>query len=180
MSKVSLLPQGSTPLMHALDKTGGNALDSIPVDFRTVWDPSTCPLALLPYLAHAFSVDRWSTDWTETQKRQVIAEAWNVHKRKGTVGALRRLIESLGFAMELTEWWQTSPMGERGTFTMTIRVIDTGIDETLYAEIERLVSDAKPLARHLVGLIIELEPRAEVVFAVAVGEVDILTIYPGD
>lgn len=180
MSKVSLLPSSSTPLMHALAKTNGHAIDSIPVELRTLWDPATCPLALLPYLAHAFSVDRWSSDWTETQKRAVIAASWSVHRHKGTVGSLRRLLEAFNYGMTITEWWQQEPQGERGTFELEITVTDVGITDALYTEVERLINDAKPAARHIANLAIHLKPIANYYHAVGLVVIDTLTVYPGD
>ncbi|MBG8794166.1 phage tail protein I [Salmonella enterica subsp. enterica] len=31
-----------------------------------MWNPATCPIRFLPYLAWAFSVDRWDESWTES------------------------------------------------------------------------------------------------------------------
>ena len=41
------------------------------------------PMHLLPYLARAFSVDRWDRNWPEETKRQVIRDAWLIHRHKG-------------------------------------------------------------------------------------------------
>lgn len=180
MSKVSLLPPGSTPLMHALAAIGGDAIDSIPINLRSTWDPATCPLPLLPYLAIAFSVDRWNPAWPEVTQRAIIAASWEIHRHKGTVGSLRRVLESFRYAVEITEWWQSDPPGPRGTFEITVNVLDSGISNALYTEIERLINDVKPLARHLANLVIELAPMSDMYFAAAVGEIDTLTVYPGD
>ncbi len=39
-----------------------------------------------------------------------------------------------------------------GTFRLDIGVLETGITEEMYQEMERLIADAKPLSRHLIGL----------------------------
>ena len=53
-----LLPTGST----ALEIAAAEALASpgaMSVPLRQLWNPYTCPVELLPYLAWAWSVDRW-------------------------------------------------------------------------------------------------------------------------
>lgn len=166
--------------MHAVARAGGAALDDLPVKLRSTWNPATCPAELLPYLAIAFSVDRWSTDWDEAAQRAVIAASWDVHCKKGTVGSIRRMLESFGYSPQITEWWQTEPPGQRGTFEITVGVLDVGITPELYTEIERLINSSRPLARHLTNLLIQIEPLATFYSAAATGCVDTLTVFPGD
>jgi len=150
-----LLPSGSTQLeiaaAQALSQIG-----NINVPLRKLWDPDSCPLELLPYLAWAFSVDRWDENWTEQAKRSAVSAAWFVHKHKGTIGALRRVVEPLGYLIRVTEWWQTRDAP--GTFRLDVGVLETGITEEMYQELERLITDAKPCSRHLIGLSINLQP----------------------
>ena len=149
--RTPLLPSNATPL----ERDAAEALAEIqrvPVPLRTLWNPQTCPAALLPYLAWAFSVDRWDPTWTEAAKRDVIAPSFYVHKKKGTISALRRVVEPLGYLLEVTEWWETNPMGTPGTFGLRIGVLNTGITDAMYQELERLIDDAKPASRHITGL----------------------------
>lgn len=170
-----LQPSGSTQLeiaaAQALSKTGG-----IPVPLRQLWDPNICPLALLPYLAWAFSVDRWDENWTEAAKRSAVRAAWFVHKHKGTVGALRRVVEPLGYLIRVTEWWQTNDVP--GTFRIDVGVLETGITEEMYQELERLIADAKPCSRHLIGLSINLDVAGDSDIAAATYDGEELTVYP--
>ena len=69
------------------------------------------PAALLPWLAWAVSVDYWDSSWTEQQKRNVVAASIEVHQHKGTVSAMRRVVEALGFDFSIVEWWETTPAG---------------------------------------------------------------------
>jgi len=66
---------------------------ALPIPLRTLWSPWNCPAHLLPYLAASWSVDRWDNQWPEATKRQVIANSYFVHSRKGTIGAIRRVVE---------------------------------------------------------------------------------------
>lgn len=171
----SLLPTGSS----ALEVAAAEALASISamnVPLRQLWNPQTCPLALLPYLAWAWSVDRWDSGWSESTKRDVVAAARYVHRHKGTIGAIRRVVEPLGYLIRVLEWWETSEAP--GTFRLDVGVLDTGITEEMYNELERLIADAKPCSRHLIGLSINLDANGAIPVAVASYSGDELTVYP--
>ena len=58
--------------------------------------PLDLPPAPCPHLAASWSVDRWDDKWPEAIKRQVIANSYFVHSRKGTIGAIRRVVEPWG------------------------------------------------------------------------------------
>jgi phage tail P2-like protein len=176
MSK-SLLPTGSTPLERAATEAMAEAM-ALRVPLRDLWSPERCPLPLLPYLAWALSVDRWDQAWTEKTKRSVIKASFFVHKRKGTINAVRRAVEPLGYLIEVLEWWQTVPVGARGTFALRVGVLDTGITEEMYQELERLIDDSKPVSRHLSGLDITLETRLDAVVGVAINDGDEIDVYP--
>jgi phage tail P2-like protein len=174
---ISLLPPNATPLERRLAETGA-AIEEIPIPIRDVNDPANCAPELLPYLAWARSVDRWDSSWSTETKRAVTAASFFVHKHKGTIGALRRVVEPLGYLIRVREWWQENPVGTRGTFRLDIGVLDTGIDEAMYAELERLIDDAKPLTRHLLGLAISMESRGTSYIAGAAYLGDTMTVYP--
>ncbi|WP_415843398.1 phage tail protein I, partial [Xenorhabdus thuongxuanensis] len=164
-----LLPVGSSPLEVAAAEAL-SSLAAVPVPLRDLWHPDRCPVKLLPYLAWAWSVDRWDMDWPEHAKRESIRVAMFVHKHKGTIGAIRRVVEPFGYLIRVIEWWQTNETP--GTFRLDIGVLDTGITAETYQELERLIFDAKPASRHLVGMSIQLETGGTAYCAV--------TSYSGD
>ncbi|WP_409161193.1 phage tail protein I [Pectobacterium sp. B2J-2] len=175
MSDTRLLPVGSSVLEVAA-ATACAEITRVPVPLRQLWNPDTCPAHLLPYLAWAFSVDRWDETWPENLKRRVIRDAFFIHRHKGTIGALRRVVEPFGYLIRISEWFQSG--GEPGTFRLDIGVQDSGITEETFYELERLIADAKPASRHLLGLNINLDTRgAAYVAALSYGGDD-LTIYP--
>lgn len=173
----AVLPPNASPLERAAAEALAE-IQRMPVPLRQLWHPATCPTHLLPYLAWAFSVDRWDTTWTETTQRGVIASAFYVHRKKGTISALRRVVEPLGYLLEVIEWWQTEPPGERGTFALRIGVLDTGITEAMFLELERLIADAKPLTRHITGLDITLTTSLHANTGVAVYDGDVIDVLP--
>ena len=172
-----LLPGNATELEHLAAQALAQ-IERVPVPLRDLWNPDTCPVALLPYLAWAFSVDRWSQSWPESAKRNSIKAAYFIHSRKGTIGALRRVVEPLGYLIEVREWWEELPEGVPGTFRLLIGVLDTGITEAMYQELTWLIDDAKPLSRHLIGLAIGLEVRGSTYVAAAGLSGETITVYP--
>jgi phage tail P2-like protein len=173
----TLLP----PSASQLEQLAAQALariERVPIPIRDLVNPDRCPVDLLPYLAWAFSVDRWDSNWSEAAKRQVIKTSYYVHSRKGTIGALRRVVEPLGYLIEVLEWWQTVPEGVPGTFALKVGVLDTGITEEMYQELTWLIEDAKPLTRHLTGLAISQETQGALNIAVSLSEGDQLDVYP--
>jgi phage tail P2-like protein len=177
MSDKTLLPANATPLERALAQTILTLLDT-PVPLNQLWDADTCPVPLLPYLASARSVDRWNANWPEEVKRRVVRDAFAVHQRKGTAGALRRALEPLGYRLTIQEWWQTQPPGRRGTFSLDVGIENTGATEATYGEIEQIVDDVRPLSRHLTGLTLSAEIAAHAGTHAACLEGDTVTVYP--
>ncbi|MCG9124291.1 phage tail protein I [Laribacter hongkongensis] len=173
----SLLPPGSTPLEKAAS-SATSGLASLPVPLADLWDPARCPVKLLPYLAWALSVDRWDDAWPDATQRRVIKASFFIHQHKGTIGALRRVVEPLGYLIEVVEWFQTNPRGPRGTFRLKVGVLGTGITDEMYQELERVIDDAKPLSRHLVGLAISLASHGSIYLGAAAYLGDELTVYP--
>ncbi|WP_261644393.1 phage tail protein I [Erwinia mallotivora] len=170
-----LLPVGSSALeVAAADACA--VIETLPVPLRRLWSADNCPVELLPYLAWAWSVDRWDAGWSESTKRAVVKASQYVHRHKGTSGAIRRVVEPLGYLIRLVEWWKTGD--EPGTFRLEVGVLDTGITGEMYHELERLIADAKPCSRHLTGLSINLDASGVLPVAAACYSGDELTVYP--
>lgn len=171
----SLLPLNSTQLERAME---AGFFEKTIVPLRDLYNADTCPVHLLPHLAWAWSVDRWDYQWSEATKRAAIKASYYIHKHKGTIGALRRVVEPLGYLIEIVEWFQTVPEGVPGTFALKVGVLDTGITEEMYQELERLIDDAKPVTRQLTRLAISLETQGDLNVGVALYDGDVLDIYP--
>ena len=171
----SLLPINSTQLERAMEAT---FFEKTIVPLRDLYNADTCPVHLLPHLAWAWSVDRWDYRWTEATKRAAIKASYYIHAHKGTIGALRRVVEPLGYLIEIIEWFNMRPEGIPGTFALKVGVLDTGITEEMYQELERLIDDAKPVTRHLTGLAISLETQGVLNFCVALYVGVEMDVYP--
>ncbi|CAI0993064.1 Bacteriophage P2-related tail formation protein [Serratia proteamaculans] len=173
----SLLPSGSSPLERRAAQACAGISD-LNTPLRDLWNPDRCPVKFLPYLAWAFSVDRWDEKWTPAEKRKAVKDAFYIHRRKGTIAAIRRVIEAMGYSMSIAEWWQVAD--PRGTFRLTIDVNEVGITEEIVRELERLIGDARPVSRHIAQLSIATKVSGFIYSAVSVYDGDIVTVYPAD
>ncbi|MFJ5429251.1 phage tail protein I [Pectobacterium actinidiae] len=171
----TLLPPSSNDFMRRAAQAA-EVLSLLPVDLNALWNADKCPLDLLPYLAWALSVDRWDKNWSEQTKRQVIKAAWLVHRQKGTIAAIRRVIEPFGYLVQVVEWFQNG--GEPGTFQLAVGVNEQGITDEIYRELEQLIEQAKPCSRHLTALSINLDVHGEITAGVVGYLGDELTVYP--
>ncbi|MFM2477323.1 phage tail protein I [Celerinatantimonas sp. MCCC 1A17872] len=171
---MSVLPPNASALERELS-TISESVDGIEVPIRAIHRPADCPSDLMPYLAWARSVDRWDASWSDAAKRQTIADSYFTHAHKGTIAALRRVVEPLGFLLEVIEWWQED--ATPGTFRLIIGVKDQGITDELYALLELLIDDTKPVSRQMQGLMLSLSTSGEFFTHAATYCGDDLTVY---
>ena len=113
----SLLPPNTTPAERALEATTARISD-VPVPLRDLYNPATCPVALLPWLAWQLSIDNWKATWSESIRRARVKNAMTIHRKKGTARSVADVVASFGGAILLREWWQQSPRGIPHTFDL--------------------------------------------------------------
>lgn len=171
----SQLPLNSTPLELAIEAAN---YENTLIPLRSLYNADTCPEHLLPYLAWAWSVDRWNNAWSSEAKRSAIRSAYTVHARKGTIGALRRVVEPLGYLIDVVEWFDTIPEGVPGTFALEVGLNDAGITEELYEELAWLIDDARPVSRHMTNLALSLQTTGQLGIVVCVQEGEEIDVYP--
>jgi phage tail P2-like protein len=88
-----------------------------------LWNPATCRLDLLPYLAWALGVDEWDSEWDEATQRRMVAESYAIHAIKGTPAAIKRMLSLAGYGdASITEY--------RRTFYNGAHAFDGGIAQT--------------------------------------------------
>jgi len=92
-----LLPSNATAAEFAVEQTTARIGELNPQPIHDQWNPWACPENLLPWLAWAFNVDEWDADWPEEFKRRTIAESVAIHRRKGTLSSIRRVIQNAGY-----------------------------------------------------------------------------------
>ncbi len=92
----SILPPSAGPVERALEGADAGqrpALDPV----RRMMDPARAPAVALPALAWGLSVDEWDPAWSEGVMRAVIGASVDIHRKKGTIGSVRRVLAIQGF-----------------------------------------------------------------------------------
>ena len=113
---MSLLPINATLLELSLEAASEQGID--PDIIRGVADSARCPPNFLPWLGWAWKVEGWEAANTDAQRRELIREAIPVHKTKGTVGAIRRVLKAVRVNADFKEWHQI-PNAAPYTFQVT-------------------------------------------------------------
>ena len=171
-----LLPPAQTRLEAALGR-------SMPPDgltpeiIATLWNPAIIPAPLLPWLAWALSVDEWDEAWAESAKRDAIAQSIPIHRRKGTVWAVKSAVALTGYRAEIKEWWQQSPLGVPHTFSIDIEIDDRGLDESAINSMVRRIDTVKPERSHY-ALRLFATARASIHHAAAIMAGETVSIRP--
>lgn len=147
-----LLPPNATSPERSLS-LATSRLGTISTPIRSLWNADTCPENLLPWLAWAASVDEWDANWTTATKRNVIKNSAEIHRKKGTVAAIKSLLQSFGIALILIEWWQTTPKGTPYTFTVALGWLQT--PEAVQNSIAKAIAAIKPVRSSFVIAVIE-------------------------
>lgn len=147
----TLLPRNATALERAIERVSAKAIDKTPLPHRSLWNPDTCPIELLPWLAWAVGVEGWRTDWPDLVKRSRVKSAMEVHRLKGTVHSVRSVVQSFGGQIEIREWWQTTPRGAPHTFELVLTLSGAGGGEASAAYVNDVIAEVnrtKPLRSH--------------------------------
>lgn len=104
----------------------------------------------LDHIAYAWDASVWRESWTLEIKRNVLNNVIREKRKRGTLGAVKAAIETIGSVTDVKEWWQENPKGVPHTFKITARinhypgVLDSELQEDLFA----LIDDAKPARSH--------------------------------
>lgn len=174
-----LLPHNATPLERAIANTMAEVLAQVEMGARLVWDIDNCPAALLPWLAWTYSVDAWDDKWSEEQQRQVIKNSVDVHRYKGTIGAVKAAIGALGLDAQVQEWFNQLPPGEPYTFKLIIDSQQVGVSQLQFMRLLETVQSAKNLRSWLAEVEMTITSTANLRLAAvaSVGTVITVTNY---
>lgn len=144
----SLLPPNATALEKNIE-TSTQRMTDLPLQIRDVWNPDTCPVALLPWLAWAMSVDAWKPYWPESVKRASIKNAVEIQRKKGTSYAVRTAVNALGSSLILREWFEQTPPAAPHTFEVLLSPGATVPNTAEYQQdIINEINRTKPVRSH--------------------------------
>ncbi|MGR6981217.1 phage tail protein I [Testudinibacter sp. P27/CKL/0425] len=163
MSK--LLPPNQTALEANLSAVLSQLFD-IKTPITAIWHARYCPVELLGWLAWSLSVDEWDDEWSEDQKRNTILSASKLHKQKGTIASIRRVLMSAGYGdADILENLNLQRYDGQGKYDGDYFCGDEVIHWAMYRiylkrpvsidqaeQIKRLLNNTAPARCHLAGL----------------------------
>lgn len=174
-SAPTLLPPNATPLERALAKAC--AMPHSPEEIRKLWNHRTCPLHLLPWLAWAWSVDEWDTAWTEAQQRAMVGASIKLHKKKGTVWAVREALLRSGLeSVRVIE--KPADAAHWAHFDVDVAVVDRPLTEHAINRAAALIEENKAQRSVLRTLRTSLQSSGKVYVGIALQSGDTTTVYP--
>lgn len=104
----------------------------------------------LDHMAAAWDASVWRQSWPIQIKRNVLNTVILEKRKRGTLGAVKKAIETIGQYTSITEWWQETPKGTPHTFKVIASlnnyegVLESDLQEDLFG----LIDDAKPVRSH--------------------------------
>lgn len=106
-NKAILQPIASTSWLERALEQGTDTAYDLPVKVLDIKKPEQCPMEFLPFLAWEESIsdeEGWSFAEGEAARRNLIARSADIHKKKGTIWAIREVFRMLGLGeIELLE-----------------------------------------------------------------------------
>lgn len=146
---IDLSVSNASPLERALERLT-RRIDDLDVPIGRLMSPTNAPASVLPWLAFGLSVDSWRGDWTEATKRGAIAASIPIHRRKGTVGAVRAAMTAVaaGAPVNIIEWFQPGGTGQPHTATIEADVT-AGAPINLIEDLVQAAGASAPVRVHM-------------------------------
>jgi hypothetical protein len=146
----SLLPPNASQLLRDLESVFGDSFD-LPTLNRYVVNPDLAPAHILPWLAWALSVDDWSDSWSEQIRRNVIKASVEVHRKKGTIGALKKALQAFNYEnVKVEEWFEYG--ANPYFFRVFFDVREPGFDVNVLPQVQKVIESTKNARSHLESL----------------------------
>ncbi len=146
----SLLPPNASTLLRDLEEIFGDSFD-LPTLNRYVVNPDLAPAHILPWLAWALSVDDWSDSWSEQIRRNVIKASVEVHRKKGTIGALKKALQAFNYEnVKVEEWFEYG--ADPYFFRVFFDVKEPGFDINILPQVQKVIENTKNARSHLESL----------------------------
>jgi len=146
----SLLPPNASQLLRDLEEIFGDSFD-LPTLNRYVTNPDLAPPHILPWLAWALSVDDWSDSWSESIRRNVIKASIEVHRKKGTIGSLKKALQAFNYTnIKVEEWFEYG--ADPYFFRVFFDVREPGFDVNILPQVQKVIESTKNARSHLESL----------------------------
>ncbi|CAH5051526.1 hypothetical protein AI2839V1_0230, partial [Enterobacter cloacae] len=134
----------------------------------------------LPSLASQFHIqglEGWLFAESEQERRDLIKQAIELHKYKGTPWAVRRVLEILSLPGNISEWFEYG--GKAYFFKVEIKLINQGMNEDLFYSLVDLIHEYKNVRSKLEALIVWIISQSAIpIIGCALYGGEITTILP--
>ena len=146
------------PHLAAFDKVAQIRMSNIEIDALLVYIIDTVSASAIPTLARQFDVERfrgYGMATTDTQRRQIIKQAIELKRYRGTVWAIKQAMVAVGYVGgNLVEGVDTGdPDTDWARFKIESDLGDTiGIDGISQSDLAKLVREYKPQRSVLEGI----------------------------
>ncbi|PJI89070.1 phage tail protein I [Sphingomonas koreensis] len=118
-----LLPPNAPMLVRGLAAAVVADFGSVDLPLAALWDPETCPMPLLPWLAWGLSVDSWDPEWPDSTKRAAVANSIAEHRIKGTRASVEAVLERFDALLRVVEWHEAGGSGVPHTFEVILPMV---------------------------------------------------------
>ena len=137
----------------------------------------TLPEVLIDYLAYEKHVEYYE-DLTIEKKRNIVQNAIEIHRKKGTKFALLRVLELLNMDGNVEEWFEYD--GDPFNFKMEVDVSERGISEQSYILLEKLIGTYKNGRSWLEAVNVSLNSKDNLLQTTVIQQSgEEITVYPG-
>lgn len=120
------------------------------------------PSDALPHLAEQYHVtgnEGWLQARNDSEKRDLIKRAIEVHRYKGTKYALTKIFDMFGIEGKINEWFETGDVPF--TFSVDLDFVSKGLDYELIDKLEDLINEYKNVRSHLSSMKISMTSKAK-------------------
>jgi len=150
MSIDTILPTNIDPVINDLDVLGAERLEGIADEAAVVGDvrdAMAVDARYLPVLAEDYQTYFLDEATNEEERRRMIAASLSVHRRKGSIWALRMGFEATGYPVTVQEW--TEYGGDPYYFRLIVDVSGREIGDEQISKIAELTEEMKNVRSHL-------------------------------
>ena len=126
---MSLLPPNATSLENAIVDSSEQVSNAKVIGIGNLWNAATCPNEFLVYLAWAVDVDfSIYNKLDDQQRREYISKSVEIHRHKGTIGALKKALIIPDYTLNVEEWYSYS--GKPHTIKVHVHKLSDGAINT--------------------------------------------------
>lgn len=181
MSNAPLPPAlASDERFAVLSTLAEEAFSEIDLSILLVYLIDLVPAHILPHLAdqfHVMGLEGWEFADTELKRRDLIKQAIELHRYKGTPWAIEQVLVSLGMKGAVSEWFEYG--GQPYRFKIDIDLSGQGLGLVDYEQLVSLVMKYKNKRSQLdmlnMGVTVQ-SPVPVIAGAMSLGET--ITVYP--